>query len=147
MRYGRTYQANDFRIVNYLNYQGEKFVERFDANCHITLTQAMDRHDLTRGHQSHTQVLQSISQANLVIGLDRDILYPPNEQEELAELIPNAQLHWLNFPHGHDAFLINMTELNQQVLEFRHRHTDPLSLAPKFNQTRSGGGRDSFGRN
>ncbi|AFY61302.1 homoserine O-acetyltransferase [Synechococcus sp. PCC 6312] len=124
MRYGRTFQANDFRIANYLNYQGEKFVERFDANCYVTLTQAMDRHDLTRADKSYPQVLQSISQPTLVIGIDTDILYPPSEQEELAELIPNAQLTWLNSPHGHDAFLINMTELNQSVLEFRQRQSD-----------------------
>lgn len=129
MRYGRTYQANDFRIANYLNYQGEKFVERFDANCYITLTQAMDRHDLTRPGKSYTQVLQSIPHPTLIIGIDTDILYPPNEQEELAELIPNAQLHWLNSPHGHDAFLINMTELNQSVLEFRQCQTDSFIQA------------------
>ncbi|HEY9836861.1 MAG TPA: hypothetical protein V6D27_08180, partial [Vampirovibrionales bacterium] len=44
---------------------------------------------------------------------------PPVEQEKLAQLIPNAQLGWLNSPHGHDAFLIDMEELNAMVVNFR----------------------------
>ena len=41
------------------------------------------------------------------------------EQQELANLIPNAQLGLIKSPHGHDAFLIDMEELNEMVVSFR----------------------------
>ncbi|WP_088890193.1 homoserine O-acetyltransferase MetX [Leptolyngbya ohadii] len=114
-------QQNQFSIASYLNYQGDKLVERFDANTYVALSQAMDRHDLTRSPQSYEAVLKGIQQPSLVVAIDSDILYPPIEQEELAHLIPNAELAWLYSPHGHDAFLIEMDELNNLVVQFRQR--------------------------
>ncbi len=46
-------------------------------------------------------------------------LYPPVEQQELADLIPHAQLNLLKSTHGHDAFLIDMEVLNKLVISFR----------------------------
>lgn len=37
-----------FTAQNYLRYQGNKFVNRFDANCYIAITRKMDTHDLAR---------------------------------------------------------------------------------------------------
>lgn len=122
-RFGRQLQSNStteqFAIADYLHYQGQKLVERFDANTYVTLTQAMDSHDLTRVGQPYEAVLQSISQPTLVVAISSDILYPPVEQEELAALIPNAELKCLESPHGHDAFLIDMDALNHLITHFR----------------------------
>ena len=118
-RFGRQYDTSEqFRIASYLQYQGQKFVERFDANTYIILTRAMDSHDVARLSQDYESILQSIHQPTLVVAIDSDILYPPVEQQELANLIPNAQLVWLESTHGHDAFLIDMTALNELVISF-----------------------------
>lgn len=45
-------QAKIFSAQSYLRYQGDKFVQRFDANCYIHLTRKMDAHDVARG-RSH----------------------------------------------------------------------------------------------
>lgn len=122
-KFGRQYQSDvlgqRFAIVNYLQHQGEKLVERFDANTYVLLTLAMDSHDVARDRQNYDFVLQSIQQQALIVAIDSDILYPPIEQQELASLIPNAQLAWLYSSHGHDAFLIDMAALNELIVDFR----------------------------
>lgn len=107
-----------FAVQSYLRYKGQKLVERFDANCYVRLTQAMDSHDLARGRGPYEEVLASIDQPTLVVGIDTDVLYPLEEQEELARHIPNADLAVLESPHGHDAFLIETDELSTIVREW-----------------------------
>ncbi|MBW4626058.1 MAG: homoserine O-acetyltransferase [Brasilonema octagenarum HA4186-MV1] len=121
-RFGRQYDESScqgqYAIASYLQYQGQKLVERFDANTYITLTHAMDSHDVART-QDYKSTLQSIKQPALVVAINSDILYPPAEQQELADFIPHAQLKWLKSIHGHDAFLIDMAALNELVISFR----------------------------
>lgn len=122
-RFGRGRQVtrgqDQFAVVSYLNYQGFKLVERFDANTYIILTHAMDSHDLTRPDQTYESVLTQIPHPTLIVGIESDILYPPVEQEELAQLIPHSQLVWLDSADGHDAFLIQMDVLNDHLVMFR----------------------------
>ena len=123
-RFGRTLNlieppSQQFAMSSYLQYQGKKLVKRFDANTYITLTHAMDRHDVAHHRQSYESALQSIHQPSLIVGITSDLLYPIPEQRELANLIPNAQLKWLDSIHGHDSFLIDMDTLNGLVASFR----------------------------
>lgn len=114
-RFGREKEngiQSSFTIENYLDYQGNKFVKRFDANTYIRLTQKLDSHDISRERGDYNKVLASISQKVLVIGIDSDVLYPLSEQYELANTIPNAQIEILSSPHGHDAFLIESKKIN-----------------------------------
>jgi homoserine O-acetyltransferase len=120
--------SNQFAIASYLQYQGQKLVERFDANTYITLTHAIDSHDIERDREDYISVLQSIQQPTLVVSIDSDVLYPPVEQQELADLIPNAQLEVLKSTHGHDTFLIDMAGLNKLVLQ----HMRHSSVASRF---------------
>jgi len=125
-RFGRQIQANQgFAMASYLRHQGEKLVARFDANTYITLTQAMDRHDVAYQRGDYPAVLRAIAQPTLIVAIDSDLLYPSTEQQELAAFIPNAQLEWLHSPHGHDAFLLDMEILNNLIVNFR---TKPLNL-------------------
>lgn len=110
-----------FEIVSYLQYQGQKLAERFDANTYITLSLAMDSHDLSRENLDYESVLKSIKLPTLIVGIDTDVLYPPVEQEELAKYIPNAEIQWIISPHGHDAFLIEMEDLNNMIVNFRNK--------------------------
>jgi homoserine O-acetyltransferase/O-succinyltransferase len=104
-----------FSVETYLRYQGGKLVDRFDANSYVRLTQTSNSHDLSRGRGSYLDVLRSIRQQVLIVGVDSDILFPLEEQQELADGIPNAEFAIIESPHGHDAFLLEGETLNAIV--------------------------------
>jgi len=110
---------NQFAVSSYLNYQGEKLYRRFDANTYVRLTQAMDSHDLARGRKEYAELLAALNMPALIVSVDSDVLYPPREQEELAELLPAARYRLLHTPAGHDGFLIETDALSDMILEFR----------------------------
>ena len=121
-RFGRRLQGQDlFAMESYLRYQGEQLVERFDAATYVALTRAMDTHDLGRTRGDLDEVLRSIRAAALVVSIDSDVLYLPEEQEVIARGIPGARLVRLGSRDGHDAFLIDVDWLSQRVAEFRGR--------------------------
>jgi homoserine O-acetyltransferase/O-succinyltransferase len=129
-RFGRARRADgSFEVVHYLEHQGAKLVERFDANSYVTLTHAMDTHDVARQRGEYDEVLQSIQQPALIVACDSDLLYPPEEQEELAAFLPQARLAWLRSPRGHDAFLLEEEAVNELLVSFRRRAELPLRLA------------------
>lgn len=107
-----------FQVENYLNYQGQKIVARFDANSYISLSYAMDRHDLSRDRASLKDVLASIKAKALCMGIDSDILYPDSEQRKLAASIPSAEYKQIQSDAGHDAFLIEFDQLNYFIHTF-----------------------------
>lgn len=119
-KFGRLPQpGNDqFQVESYLSYQGQKLVERFDAVSYVRLTQAMDSHDVARSRASYEKVLGQINIPILVLGIDTDILYPVDEQHELAKLLPNARYRTIKSPHGHDAFLIEFEQLIKIIKPF-----------------------------
>ncbi|WP_176064505.1 homoserine O-acetyltransferase MetX [Anaeromyxobacter diazotrophicus] len=128
-RFGRRLQAAGlFAMESYLRYQGRQFVERFDAASYVALTRAMDTHDVARGRGDFDEVLRSVRCPALVVSIDSDVLYLPEEQEEIARGIPGARLLRLASRDGHDAFLIDVDWLSGAVAEFRGRA--PARRAP-----------------
>lgn len=107
-----------FEVESYLDYQGRKLVDRFDALTYVLLTKSMDTHDVSRDRGSFEEVLGNLTIPVLILGMDSDVLYPTNEQQELADLIPNAQYDELQSPYGHDAFLIEFDQLNEHLNAF-----------------------------
>jgi homoserine O-acetyltransferase len=105
--------GNDsYQIESYLRYQGEKLVSRFDANTYLYLTRAMDSHDITRGR------VTKIHCPMCCIGFSSDLRYPVRDQQELADQIPNAELHVLDSIHGHDSFLIKFDAMSRVIKTF-----------------------------
>ena len=122
-RFGRDQRADgNYQIQSYLEHQGQKINDRFDANTYVTLTHAMHTHDLSRGRgDDYPNVLRSIRQPALVVSVSSDALYPPEEQELLARELPNARYEVLSSVHGHDGFLIETAALGNLIKGFRHQ--------------------------
>jgi homoserine O-acetyltransferase len=118
-RFGRARMKDNpgepMAVESYLQYQGEKLVARFDANCYIALTRQMDSHDVACGRGTYPEVLKDIKQPTLVVGIDSDILYPLAEQHELVQYMPSAEMAVLTSPDGHDAFLIDFEQLSAHL--------------------------------
>ncbi|THH26732.1 hypothetical protein EUX98_g7454 [Antrodiella citrinella] len=133
-------RAPIFSAQSYLRYQGDKFTARFDANCYIHITRKLDTHDVSRGRQlpgedefsALARVLGAIPPRALVIGVQTDGLFTPNEQRELAEHIPDAELVIIPSPEGHDGFLLEFELINGHIMGFLKREF------PEFYRTTSG---------
>lgn len=101
-----------FTAQLYLRYQGEKFIKRFDANCYISISRKLDTHDITRGQVAESssdplpEYLAQMTLPHLIIGISSDGLFTYGEQQLLGERLPDARLHRLELPEGHDAFLL-----------------------------------------
>jgi homoserine O-acetyltransferase len=119
-RFGRKTLEDEFEIQTYLRYQGQKLVDRFDANTYLRLVDAMDSHDVARDRGDMADVLSGIKTPFLAVGISSDILYPAAEVEELATALPNARYQMLHAPQGHDSFLIDMANLDGIVSRFKN---------------------------
>lgn len=110
--------GKQFQIENYLLYQGEKLVRRFDANTYLYITNAMDAHDVAVQRRTLEESLGKISAKCLCMGISSDILYPPDEQKNIASLINLAEYEEIDSPFGHDAFLIEFEQVSNFINHF-----------------------------
>ena len=127
-RFGRNthYSSSEreryFQIQSYLGHQGKKLRNRFDANSYIKLTRVMDTHDLSRGSGDFPKALSKIKSRLLLVAIDSDILYPPQEIEKTAELCKQSdvvcEFALIRSIHGHDGFLIEFEQLNRILVRF-----------------------------
>jgi homoserine O-acetyltransferase len=99
-----------FSVGSYLGYQGQKFVERFDANSYVTLTMAMDLFDLGGTPAELAAALRPATCRWLVVSFTSDWLFPPEQSQEIVQaLLANDQpVSYCNVASqcGHDAFLL-----------------------------------------
>jgi homoserine O-acetyltransferase len=110
-----------FRADSYLRYQGQKLVQRFNAHAYRTLSRMMDSHDLGRGRGGAAVALSGVKCPALVVSIDTDLLFPPDEQEFLVQHLPQGELFTLRSPYGHDAFLIEFAQLDPVMRAFLAR--------------------------
>jgi homoserine O-acetyltransferase len=120
-----------FAAQSYLQYQAEKFLQRFDANCYLHLLNKMDSHDVTRGRMSEfpmageghisnsdlKHVFRDVPPRALVISVDTDVLFRPEQQRKLAECLPEASIVDLDSSDGHDGFLLECVALGNLITD------------------------------
>ncbi|WP_432005987.1 homoserine O-acetyltransferase MetX [Streptomyces parvus] len=107
-----------YRVESYLDHHAAKLVRRFDAGSYVTLTEAMNGHDVGRGRGGIARALGRAELPALVAGVDSDRLYPLAQQERLAALLPGADTaRTVVSPYGHDGFLIETDQVGALVRE------------------------------
>jgi homoserine O-acetyltransferase len=138
-RFGRAAQPGPdplaggrFAIESYLDHHADKLVERFDAGSYVTLTEAMNTHDLGRDRGGVAAVLAGIDVPVVVAGIDSDRLYPLGLQHEISAGLPGAvRTHVISSPYGHDGFLIE----TEAVAELTHETLERSRYAPAADNT------------
>lgn len=110
------WRGGRYAVQSYLEHQGSKFIERFDANSYCVLTRAFMAHDLGRGRGGVDQALSQIRARTLVVGVDTDRLCLPEESELIAERIPGTDgVSWVSSHSGHDGFLLEFDQFGPLV--------------------------------
>ena len=111
----------DFEVEGYLQYRGDNFVKRFDANSYLYITKALDYFDLDNG-RGLNQVLKGVKAKFLVIAFKSDWLYPAYQSREIVKACKlagvDATYCELNSNYGHDAFLLEIQEQEYLVKHF-----------------------------
>lgn len=105
-------KLDNYKASSYITYQGDKLVNRFNAYSYWLLTKAMDSHNIARGRSAEVaEVLKTIRQRTLILGINTDILCPLHEQHFLANNMPNATLVEIDSAYGHDGFIIEAEKI------------------------------------
>ncbi|HPG74954.1 MAG TPA: homoserine O-acetyltransferase [Rhodoglobus sp.] len=108
-----------YAVESYLDYHGNKFTRRFDANSYLTLVEAMSSHDIGRGRGGTAQALARVTARALVLGIDSDRLFPVPDQVQIAAhlgtAIDGTTPHVISSPFGHDGFLIEDAIVGAQL--------------------------------
>ena len=104
-----------FDIAGYLDMQGDRFNDRFEANSYLAILRMMDTWDPLRGHESAEEVFGRVRAKLSFIGISSDWLFPARDVRALAEAIRSAGVEAdyqeMVSDHGHDAFLAEQAEL------------------------------------
>ena len=114
----------EFEVESYLEGHARRFVRHFDPNCYLYLSRSMDWYDL--GESCGGTTLQGLAALRidkaLAIGVRTDILFPLQQQEEIAEGLRaggcDAAFLPLESPQGHDAFLVDAERFGPAVRGF-----------------------------
>ena len=130
-KFGRRLQSADrlsydlrdtFAVESYLNHQGTRFTERFDANSYIFITKAMDYFDIARTYGPLKEAFADVPARYLVVSYSSDWLFPTAQSKEIVRaLIANdrdVSFVDIDSPHGHDAFLIETERLTRITAAF-----------------------------
>ncbi|PZE81096.1 homoserine O-acetyltransferase [Curtobacterium sp. MCBD17_032] len=117
-RFARTWQSEvsplgddgRFSVESYLDFHGNKFTRRFDAASYVTLTHAMDSHDVGAGRGGVAAALSRVTAHTLVVGVSSDRLFPVEDQHRIAAGVPDTldgdRAAVITSEFGHDGFLI-----------------------------------------
>jgi homoserine O-acetyltransferase len=120
-------KTDHFKAESYQRYQGVKLSRRFNAFSYYFLSKSMDAHNVGRGRGGVATALQRVKAKTLLISISSDILFPPGEQEFIAEHIPGAIYQTIDSAYGHDGFLLEYDQISAAISEFVDSDRDSVA--------------------
>lgn len=123
--------TDKFEIEDYLHYQGNKFARYYDPNCYLTLSNCMDRMNLSIENEDGSTSFEDgvlripNDKEIMLISYDTDYLIPPNELEKIGVILGSREeslvyYEMMRTKYGHDSFLISQesNQLNYRLKPF-----------------------------
>jgi homoserine O-acetyltransferase len=122
----------EFQVESYLNAHARRFVRAFDPNSYLYLSRSADWFDIAEyagpdagsepGAAVHAGLARIRLERALVIGVETDILFPLEQQQEIAEGLraggAAVDFVGLDSPQGHDAFLVDTQRFGAAIGSF-----------------------------
>jgi len=101
----------EFEVESYLNYQGDKFSNAFDANSYILITKMLDYFDLAREYNNSPAEAFAHAQCKfLLISFSSDWRFSPQRSQEITDALIRAgkdvSYAAIDSNQGHDSFLL-----------------------------------------
>jgi homoserine O-acetyltransferase len=114
-----------FEVESYLEHQAKRFADQFDANAYLYLSRAMDQFDLADhgGGSLPAAFAKFRLRRALVLGVETDMLFPVEQQRDIAEHLraagtPAVEFHAFPSLQGHDAFLVDLARFEPAIGQF-----------------------------
>ena len=128
-KFGRNYVETDglyelfgqFQIERYLEYNGHNFSKRFDPLSYLYIVKAMNIFDATRNYESLHDSLSRIRAKMTLFGFKGDLLFLPEEMEDIKDTMRDlgrghlVEYHEIDSKYGHDAFLVEYDKFDLQL--------------------------------
>jgi homoserine O-acetyltransferase len=113
----------NYAVESYLENAAKKFASQYDPCTYVYLSRAMDWFDVADGFNSLPEALAAIKlQSARLIGVDSDILFPLQQQSDLAAAFSangiRSKLVELPSDQGHDAFLVDYQRFKPAVASY-----------------------------
>jgi homoserine O-acetyltransferase len=101
----------EFQVESYLHHQGRSFSKRFDANCYILMTKALDYFDPAREFDGDlVAALATASCKFCVLSFTSDWRFSAARSTEIVDALiaarKNVASAIIDSEHGHDSFLL-----------------------------------------
>jgi len=113
---------SEFAVETYLDYQGQSFVERFDANSYLYITKAADYFDLQKNYGTLTEAFARVKSRFLVVSFTSDWLFTPAQSEAMVNALvaggKDVSFCNIDSPYGHDSFLLEPETLGLFICGF-----------------------------
>jgi homoserine O-acetyltransferase len=134
---------SEFAVETYLDYQGQSFVERFDANSYLYISKAADYFDLKKDFGSLEKAFAETKSRFLVISFASDWLFTPAQSEAIVDALAavgkDVSYCDIASPYGHDAFLLEPDVLGKYIccfLQATHRPADEHQPCSSYTQNK-----------
>ncbi|MCC6698063.1 MAG: homoserine O-acetyltransferase [Candidatus Hydrogenedentes bacterium] len=126
--------SSEFSVETYLDYQGEQFVNRFDANSYLYITKAINYFDVSAPHGSLDNAMARVRSKVMVLSYSSDWLYPPYQSQQVVNSLTRQRkdVTYCNIQsdYGHDAFLLEVDVMRKIIGGFLE-HASPEYAAAR----------------
>ena len=128
------YEFNpEFEVESYLRYQGQQFVNRFDANTYLLMTKALDYFDPAAECNDDLAAALLPAQCNfLVVSFTSDWRFSIERSREIVRALQSNKLNVsyaeVDAPQGHDSFLLEIDNYIDVMRAYLNRVAKDIAI-------------------